>query len=217
LYKLCELARELLAPYDIGRVIARPFEGDSESGFRRTTHRRDYALPPPEPTLFDAVQGAGGEVIAVGKISDIFAHQGVSRSVAAYGHDELFDATLAALAGAGDGALISTNFVDFDMVYGHRRDVFGYAAALEHFDQRLPELLDAMREGDLLVLSADHGCDPTLPGSDHTRECVPALAFGPGIAARAVGRRDSFADLGQTMAEHLGLPPLAVGRSFLRT
>jgi phosphopentomutase len=216
LYKLCELARELLAPYDIGRVIARPFEGDAESGFRRTTHRRDYALPPPEPTLFDAVQAAVGEVIAVGKISDIFAHQGVSRSVAAYGHDELFDATLAALAGAGDAALVCTNFVDFDMVYGHRRDVFGYAAALEHFDQRLPELLDAMREGDLLVLSADHGCDPTRPGSDHTRECVPALAFGPGIAARAVGMRDSFADLGQTMAEHLGLPPLAAGRSFLR-
>jgi phosphopentomutase len=216
LYKLCELARELLAPYDIGRVIARPFEGDAASGFRRTTHRRDYALPPPEPTLFDAVQAAGGEVIAVGKISDIFAHQGVSRSVAAYGHDELFDATLAALAGAGDGALVCTNFVDFDMVYGHRRDVFGYAAALEHFDQRLPELLGALREGDLLVLSADHGCDPTLPGSDHTRECVPALAFGPGIAARAIGRRESFADLGQTMAEHLGLPPLAAGHSFLR-
>jgi phosphopentomutase len=217
LYKLCELARELLEPYDIGRVIARPFEGDAASGFRRTSHRRDYALPPPAPTLLDAVQQAGGEVIAIGKISDIFAHQGVSRSVAAYGHDELFDATLAVLGEAGDGALIATNFVDFDMVYGHRRDVFGYAAALEHFDQRLPELLDALREGDLLVLSADHGCDPTLPGSDHTRECVPALAFGPGIAARAVGMRDSFADSGQTMAEHLGLPPLAAGRSFLRS
>jgi len=216
LYRLCELARELLAPYDIGRVIARPFEGDAASGFRRTTHRRDYALPPPAPTLFDAVQAAGGEVIAVGKISDIFAHQGVSRSVTAYGHDGLFDATIDALSKAGDGALVSTNFVDFDMVYGHRRDVFGYAAALEHFDQRLPELLDALREGDLLVLSADHGCDPTLPGSDHTRECVPALAFGPGIGARAVGMRDSFADLGQTMATHLGLPPLAAGRSFLQ-
>jgi phosphopentomutase len=216
LYKLCELARELLEPYDIGRVIARPFEGDAASGFRRTTHRRDYALPPPAPTLLDAVQQAGGEVIAIGKISDIFAHRGVSRSVAAYGHDELFDATLAALAESRDGALIATNFVDFDMVYGHRRDVFGYAAALEHFDRRLPELLDALRAGDLLVLSADHGCDPTLPGSDHTRECVPALAFGPGIGARAVGMRDSFADLGQTMAEHLGLPPLAAGRSFLR-
>ena len=215
LYRICELARELLAPYDIGRVIARPFEGDASRGFRRTSHRRDYALPPPAPTLFDAVQAAGGEVIAVGKISDIFAHRGVSRHVAAYGHDDLFDVTLAALAEAAPGTLIATNFVDFDMVYGHRRDVAGYAAALEHFDGRLPELLDAMREGDLLVLSADHGCDPTTPGSDHTRECIPALAYGPGIAPRAIGRRDSFADLGQSMAMHLGLPPLAAGRSFL--
>jgi phosphopentomutase len=215
LYRLCELARQLLAPYDIGRVIARPFEGSAADGFTRTSHRRDYALPPPAPTLFDAVQAAGGEVVAVGKISDIFAHRGVSRSVAAYGHDALFDATLAALSETGEGGLIATNFVDFDMVYGHRRDVFGYAAALEAFDARLPELLDALRAGDLLVLSADHGCDPTLPGSDHTRECVPALAFGPGIAARALGRRDSFADLGQSMATHLGLPPLAAGHSFL--
>ncbi len=215
LYRLCELARGLLAPWDIGRVIARPFEGDAASGFSRTTHRRDYALAPPAPTLFDAVQASGGEVIAVGKISDIFAHQGVTRSIAAYGHDGLFDATLAAWSQAPQGSLVATNFVDFDMVYGHRRDVFGYAAALEHFDARLPELLDALRPGDLLVLSADHGCDPTLPGSDHTRECVPALAYGPGIAARALGRRDSFADLGQAMASHLGLPPLAAGTSFL--
>lgn len=215
LYELCELARELLAPYDIGRVIARPFDGDVATGFTRTSHRRDYALPPPAPTLFDSVQAAGGEVVAVGKISDIFAHRGISRSVSAYGHDALFDATLAALSETGPGCLIATNFVDFDMVYGHRRDVFGYAAALEALDARLPELLSALSAGDLLVLSADHGCDPTQPGSDHTRECVPALAFGPGIAARALGRRDSFADLGQTMAMHLGLPPLAAGRSFL--
>jgi phosphopentomutase len=215
LYRLCELARQLLAPYDIGRVIARPFEGSAADGFTRTSHRRDYALPPPAPTLFDAVQAAGGEVVAVGKISDIFAHRGVSRSVAAYGHDALFDATLAALSETGEGALIATNFVDFDMVYGHRRDVFGYAGALEAFDARLPELLEALRPGDLLVLSADHGCDPTLAGSDHTRECVPALAFGPGIGARALGRRESFADLGQSMAMHLGLPPLAAGHSFL--
>ena len=215
LYSLCELARELLAPWDIGRVIARPFEGDADRGFTRTSHRRDYSLAPPAPTLFDAVQAAGGEVIAVGKISDIFAHRGVTRAVTAYGHDGLFDATLEALSSAKPGSLVATNFVDFDMVYGHRRDVFGYAAALEHFDARLPELLDALREGDLLVLSADHGCDPTRAGSDHTRECVPALAYGPGIAPRALGRLDSFADLGQSMATHLGLPPLAAGRSFL--
>lgn len=217
LYRLCELARELLAPYDIGRVIARPFVGTPDAGFTRTGNRHDYALPPPAPTLLDAVIAAGGEVVAIGKIADIFAHRGVSRSVPAHGHDALFDATLAALASAPDGSLVATNFVDFDSVYGHRRDVFGYAAALEAFDARLPELLAALRPGDLLVLSADHGCDPTWPGSDHTRECVPALAFGPGLAPRALGRRDSFADLGQTMATHLGLPPLATGRCFLTT
>ncbi|EIM04535.1 phosphopentomutase [Rhodanobacter denitrificans] len=215
LYRLCELTRALLADYHIGRVIARPFVGDAETGFSRTVHRRDYALPPPAPTLFDALQAAGGEVIAIGKIDDIFAHRGVSRVVHAYGHDALFDATLAAMAQAGRHSLIATNFVDFDMLYGHRRDVFGYAAALEALDARLPELLQALQPDDLLVISADHGCDPVWPGSDHTRECIPVLAFAPGLAPRALGRRDSFADIGQSMASHLGLPPLAAGRSFL--
>ncbi|HUW54429.1 MAG TPA: phosphopentomutase [Rhodanobacter sp.] len=215
LYALCELARKLLADYNIGRVIARPFTGTVEAGFRRTPHRHDYALPPPAPTLFDVLLASGGEVVAIGKIDDIFAHRGVSRCVAAHGHAALFDATLAAMSQAGSGSLIATNFVDFDSVYGHRRDVFGYAAALEALDARLPELFAALRPGDLLVLSADHGCDPTWPGSDHTRECVAALAFGPALAPRALGRRDSFADLGQSMASHLGLPPLAAGRSFL--
>lgn len=215
LYDLCELTRELLADYNIGRVIARPFTGNHESGFNRTSHRRDYALPPPAPTLLDAVLKAGGEVVAIGKIGDIFAHRGVSRCVAAYGHDALLDATLAAMKQAGRGSLIATNFVDFDMVYGHRRDVFGYAAALEALDARLPELIDALQPDDLLVISADHGCDPTWPGSDHTRECIPALAFGPRLAPLALGRRDSFADLGQSMATHLGLPALPAGRSFL--
>ena len=215
LYHVCELARALLADYNIGRVIARPFTGTTESGFTRTVHRRDYALPPPGPTLFDHVLAAGGEVIAIGKIDDIFAHRGVSRVIHAYGHDALFDATLAAMAEAGGGSLIATNFVDFDMVYGHRRDVFGYAAALEALDARLPQLFAALRPGDLLAISADHGCDPTWPGSDHTRECIPALIFGPRLAPRAVGRRDSFADIGQSMAVHLGLAPLAAGHSFL--
>ena len=215
LYRVCELARCLLADYHIGRVIARPFTGNVASGFSRTVYRRDYALPPPAPTLFDALQAVDGEVIAIGKIDDIFAHRGVSRGVHAYGHDALFDATLAALAEAGKHSLVATNFVDFDMLYGHRRDVFGYAAALEALDARLPELLHALRPGDLLAISADHGCDPTWPGSDHTRECVPALVYGPGVVGRGVGRRDSFADIGQTLAAHLGLPPLVAGRSFL--
>lgn len=215
LHALCELARFLLAPYDIGRVIARPFIGTPDTGFTRTGRRRDYALPPPAPTLFDAVEAAGGDVIAVGKIGDIFAHRGVSSVRPASGHDALFDATLAALAGAGDGALVAVNFVDFDSVHGHRRDPLGYGAALEAFDARLPTLLAALRPDDLLVLSADHGCDPTWSGSDHTRETVPLLAYGPGLAPRALGRRDTFADLGQGLATHLGLPPLAAGRCFL--
>ena len=215
LLTLCELARALLAPYNIGRVIARPFIGDAATGFQRTGNRRDYALPPPAPTVLDVVCAAGGEVIAVGKISDIFAAQGVRRSVHASGHDALLDATLDALTQAGDGALIATNFVDFDSVYGHRRDVFGYAAALEHFDARLPQVIERLRTDDLLLLSADHGCDPTWPGSDHTREQVPLLAYSPGRAPRALGQRSSFADLGQGIATHLGLPALSAGRCFL--
>lgn len=215
LYEICLIARRLLEPWNIGRVIARPFVGTAEAGFTRTGNRHDYALEPPGHTLLDAVCAAGHAVHAIGKISDIFAARGVTRKRLASGHDALFEATFAALAEAADGDLIATNFVDFDSVYGHRRDVPGYAAALEHFDARLPALLDALRPGDLLAISADHGCDPTFPGSDHTREQVPLLAFGPGLPARALGRRTSFADLGQGLATHLGLPPLAAGRCFL--
>jgi phosphopentomutase len=215
LYRTCELARELLAPSDVARVIARPFTGSVATGFTRTSNRRDWASPPPAPTLLDAVVAAGGEVFAVGKIGDIFAGRGVSRALHAHGHDALFDATLAAMTRARDGALVATNFVDFDSVYGHRRDVPGYAAALEAFDARLPEILAALRDDDLLVLSADHGCDPTWPGSDHTRECIPVLAYGTGLRPGPIGRRDTFADIGQSIASHLGLPPLAEGRSFL--
>jgi phosphopentomutase len=215
LYRLCELARELLAPWNIARVIARPFMGTAQAGFFRTGNRHDYALPPPAPTLLDAVVASGGEVVSVGKIADIFAGRGISRAVSAHGHEALFDATLSALASTGTGSLIATNFVDFDSVYGHRRDVPGYAAALEAFDARLPALLAALRDDDLLVLSADHGCDPTWPGSDHTRECIPVLACGPRLVPRALGRRESFADIGQGIATHLGLSPLAEGRSIL--
>ncbi|HET7845577.1 MAG TPA: phosphopentomutase [Xanthomonadales bacterium] len=216
LYRTCELARELLAPWNIARVIARPFLGSARGGFVRSARRRDWALPPPRPTLLDAVVAAGNAVIAVGKIADIFAGRGITRAVATHGHDALFDATLAAMSTAGPGALIATNFVDFDSVYGHRRDATGYAAALEAFDARLPEVLAAMRRDDLLVLTADHGCDPTWPGSDHTRECVPVIAYGDSLPPRAFGRRTSFADVGQGIATHLGLAPLAEGRCFLR-
>ncbi|MFZ5669550.1 MAG: phosphopentomutase [Pseudomonadota bacterium] len=215
LYKVCEVARELVDDHRIGRVIARPFVGNDAASFRRSPNRHDYSMPPPSPTLLDRLCEAGGAVHGVGKIPDIFAHQGISREVRAHGLDGLFDATLASLATCADGGLVFTNFVDFDSEYGHRRDVAGYAAALEHFDRRLPEMLAALGPDDLLVLTADHGNDPTWPGSDHTREHVPILAFGAGAPPGGIGVRDSFADIGQSLAEHFGLAPLPHGLSFL--
>ncbi len=215
LYRVCEIARELSRPLDIGRVIARPFEGDGPESYRRTPRRRDYSLPPPDRTVLDHLLECGGEVLAVGKIADIFAHRGISRHFKGDDNNALFDATLEALNQAGDRALIFSNFVDFDMIYGHRRDVAGYAAALEAFDRRLPELLDRLRPDDLLIISADHGCDPTFPGSDHTRECVPVLARGAGLPPGPLGHRDSFADVGQSLADFFGLPAMADGISFL--
>ncbi|MBS9404560.1 phosphopentomutase [Halomonas sp. TRM85114] len=215
LCRLCETAREHLAPYNIGRVIARPFTGDTADTFARTANRRDYSVEPPSPTVLQRLVEAGGEVIAVGKIADIYAHCGISRAVKASGHDALMDATLAAMDTAGEHSLVMTNFVDFDMVYGHRRDVPGYAAALERFDARLPELLARVDDEALVILTADHGCDPTWPGTDHTREHIPILALGAGLAAGSLGARETFADIGQSLATHFGLPPMADGSSFL--
>ncbi len=215
LLALCELARELCDPYNIGRVIARPFRGDGPATYARTGNRRDYAVPPPAPTLLERLCAAGGLVHAVGKIGDIFAHRGISRLYKADGNQALFDATLQALRDAPANTLVFSNFVDFDMLYGHRRDIAGYAAALEAFDRRLPELLAQMQPGDLLLLAADHGCDPSTPGSDHTREHIPVLAWGNGVAAGSLGERETFADIGQTLADFFGLPPCTHGRSFL--
>ncbi len=215
LYDLCDIARELVNEYDIGRVIARPFVGDGPDSYVRTGNRRDLTTPPHAPTVLDKLVDAGGEVISVGKIADIYAHQGITKKVKATGNAALFDATLDAMKEAGDRSIVFTNFVDFDMLFGHRRDVEGYAAALEYFDSRLPELMADMHEDDLLILCADHGCDPTWQGSDHTREHIPVLAYGAGIKAGSLGRRDSFADIGQALAQHLGLSPMDYGTSFL--
>jgi len=214
LYDVCKVAFELCAPHNIGRVIARPFTGDTPAHFQRTANRRDFAVPPPEPTLLDAATAAGREVVSIGKIGDIFAHRGTGRIVKASGHPALMEATIETLGTLKDGGLAVVNFVDFDMLFGHRRDVAGYADALEKFDAMVPRLFSALRPGDLAVITADHGCDPTAPGSDHTRECVPVLAFGPGVAGGTIGLRDSFADIGQTIAMHLALAPLAHGKAW---
>ncbi len=215
LYDVCRIARSLLEPYNIGRVIARPFIGDGPDSFRRTGNRKDLAVPPPAPTLLHLHEAAGGQVISIGKMGDIYAHRGTGREVKADGNAALFDTLLAETGTAPDNTLVLANFVDFDMLFGHRRDIAGYAAALEDFDRRLPRFEAMLRPGDLAVITADHGCDPSWPGSDHTRENVPVLAFGPGIGAGDIGHRHSFADVGQSLALHLGHAPLAEGRSFL--
>ncbi len=215
LYELCEIARELVDEYRIGRVIARPFVGDSADNYVRTGNRRDLTTPPHMPTVLDKLAEAGGDVISIGKIADIYAHQGITKKVKATGNAALFDATLEALDGAPDRSIVFTNFVDFDMLYGHRRDVEGYAAALEYFDERLPELFERMQEDDILIITADHGCDPTWQGTDHTREHIPVLAYGQSIRPGSLGKRATFADIGQSLASFFGLSPMEYGESFL--
>jgi phosphopentomutase len=214
LYELCKTVRRLVDPLNIGRVIARPFVGQSRQDFQRTSNRRDYAVPPSEPTLLDRLTARGSRVIGIGKIGDIFAHQGISEVRKGAGNMALVDRTLEAMDDAGDGDLVFANFVDFDTLFGHRRDVPGYAACLEEFDRRLPEMRGKLRRGDLLLLTADHGCDPTWTGTDHTRERVPVFGIGPGMTGGDAGLRGSFADIGETVAEHLGLPPGRHGTSF---
>ena len=215
LYEWCTLAREMLTGKDeVGRVIARPFIGEP-GNFRRTEARQDYAIDPPEDTLLDRVKAAGLEVTAVGKIGSIFCHRGTTEELKAGNNNASVDQTLHALGSTGRG-LIFTNLVDFDMLYGHRNDVAGYARALEEFDVRLPEIQQAMREDDLLMISADHGCDPGDVSTDHTREYVPVLAWGRRARAGVnLGIRSSLADIGQTVAENFGLE-LQAGRSFLK-
>ncbi|MET0435973.1 MAG: phosphopentomutase [Devosia sp.] len=215
LYEICKIAFELTAPLNIGRVIARPFVGETPETFKRTGNRRDFAISPPEPTLLDRNEAAGNQVFAVGKISDIYAGSGVTHKLKGTGIPQLFDKTLEAMEMAADRAFIMTNFVDFDSEYGHRRDVPGYAAALELFDSRLPELIAKMRHDDLLVLTADHGNDPTWPGTDHTREQVPILVFSPALPKGEIGIRPTFADIGESIAAWLGLAPGRHGKSFL--
>ena len=172
---------------------------------------------PPEPTLLDRLKAAGRQVIAIGKIGDIYAHQGVTDVLKANGNMALFDKTLIAMDDAKDGDLVFTNFVDFDMLFGHRRDVPGYANALEGFDRRLPEAVAKMKPGDVMILTADHGCDPTWKGTDHTRERVPVLVIATEVSGGSIGVRPTFADIGESIAAWLGIAPGPHGSSFLPT
>jgi phosphopentomutase len=217
LYRICGIARELLSgEHAVGRVIARPFVGQQRGAFTRTERRRDFSLPPPKPTILDRVKEAGLEVMGVGKIEDIFAHRGLTQSNHTGNNMDTLDAILQFVS-QGDRGLIFANLIDFDMLYGHRNNPRGYADTLEAFDRRLPELLAALRPGDLLILTADHGNDPTTPSTDHSREQVPLLLAGPQVRPGAeLGTRSTFADVAATIAELLRVEPPPAGVSFAR-
>lgn len=215
LYEICQTARRILdGPHKVGRVIARPFLGQPGS-FYRTENRHDYAVPPPRENLLPALADEGLAVVCIGKIASIYDSVGVTRDLTAKNNEQSIDQTIRSLHENTRG-LIFSNLVDFDMLYGHRRDTEGYARALEHFDRRVVEIESAMREDDLMIITADHGNDPTFPGSDHTREYAPLLVYGkqarPGVN---LGTRDSLSDIGQTIAENFGLR-LSAGKSFLQ-
>src|SRR3989441_12608459 len=214
LYEICEIARDILrGEHEVGRVIARPFLGQPGS-FYRTENRHDYAVPPPRENLLPLLSGNGLDVVSIGKIASIYDSQGVTQDLTAKNNEQSIDQTIRALKDETRG-LIFSNLVDFDMLYGHRRDTEGYARALEHFDSRWPEIESAMREDDLVMITSDHGNDPTFRGTDHTREFAPLIVFGkrakPGVN---LGARSSLADIGKTIADNFGLH-LHVGDSFL--
>jgi len=216
LYEICEIARKILHGDDeVARVIARPFLGTNAADFKRTENRHDYAVPPPADNLLPVLANAGLDVVCIGKIASIYDSIGVTADLIGKNNGQAVDSTIEALNAKSRG-LIFSNLVDFDMLYGHRRDTEGYAKALEEFDARLPEIFAALNDDDLLILTADHGNDPTKEGSDHTREYVPLLVYGknarPGVA---LGTRQSLSDIGQTIAENFGLK-IADGVSFLR-
>ncbi|HIF9370895.1 TPA: phosphopentomutase [Photobacterium damselae] len=216
LMTLCQIVREELEDYNIGRVIARPFIGAGKGQFERTGNRRDLSIEPPSATVLQKlVDEKQGEVVSIGKISDIYAGCGITKKVKATGIPALFEATLEQIKQAGDNTIVFTNFVDFDSAYGHRRNVAGYAAALEYFDKRLPEILELLQDDDVLLITADHGCDPTWPGTDHTREHIPVIVYGPQIKAGSLGRRATFADIGQSLAQYFGTSDMEFGKSFL--
>ena len=216
LYEICEIARDILrGEHEVGRVIARPFLGQPGS-FYRTENRHDYAVPPPRENLLPLLSDNGLDVVSIGKIASIYDSEGVTQDLTAKNNEQSIDQTIKALKDETRG-LIFSNLVDFDMLYGHRRDTEGYARALEHFDSRWPEIEDAMRDGDLLMITADHGNDPTYPGTDHTREYAPLIVYGKKAQAGVnLGTRSSLADIGRTIADNFGLD-LRAGDGFLNS
>ena len=215
LFEYCRIAREILqGEHGVGRVIARPFIGPVDGKFVRTSHRHDFSLLPPKATMLDHLKAAGKEVLAVGKIQDIFVGQGITEYVYTSGNEDGIAKTIEWMDRDFEG-LCFVNLVDYDMLYGHRRDVDGYAKALTYFDEKLPEIMGKLREGDVLMLTADHGCDPAyLATTDHTREYVPFLAYGPGIRPENYGTRETFADVAATVLDLLGVPGETAGKSM---
>jgi len=213
LYHICAVARKMLTgKHAVGRVIARPFVG-SPGNFTRTKNRKDFSLKPPGKTVLNSIADSGMEVVGVGKIDDIFAREGITRSIKTADNMDGIDNILFCLGNRFKG-LIFANLVEFDMLYGHRNDCRGYAGALEAFDARLPEILEAMSAEDILILTGDHGCDPTMPGTDHTREYVPVLVYGKSVIPSDLGIRETFADIGATIAEFLNVEAPPFGKSF---
>ena len=216
LYEYCRIAREILqGEHGVGRVIARPFVGSCGGDFTRTAHRHDFSLLPPKTTMLDQLEAAGKDVIAVGKIKDIFAGKGITESVYTGGNAEGIQRTLEYLDRDFEG-LCFVNLVDYDMLYGHRRDVDGYAKALTYFDEKLPEILGKMRDEDVLMITADHGCDPAYEATtDHTREYTPFLMYGRKITPKNLGTRKTFADIGATVLQYFGITPAFSGEGML--
>ncbi len=213
LYRYCEIARKILCgKHAVGRVIARPFTGEAGC-FSRTQNRRDFSVEPSGETLLDAAKAKGLEVIAIGKITDIFAGKGITKSIYTHGNSEGVSTCLDIMDTDFEG-ICFVNLVDFDMLYGHRNDVDGYAAALSEFDSKLPEIISKLRDEDALIITADHGCDPASPGTDHTREFVPMLMYGKKIKPVNLGTRDSFADIAATVSDMLDLNLKCGGKSF---
>ncbi len=217
LYEYCRIAQEILqGEHGVGRVIARPFVGPCGGQFTRTSHRHDFSILPPGITMLDQLSENGKDVIAVGKIKDIFAGKGITESVYTSGNEEGIERTLEYLDRDFEG-LCFINLVDYDMLYGHRRDIAGYARALTYFDGRLPEIMGKMREDDLLMITADHGCDPGYQATtDHTREYTPFLMYGPKLEPENLGTRGSFADIGATVLHYFGMKPVFEGETMLQ-